>query len=89
MPPGFEPDLKVRPFPYDGKLVGDVAHEDDSYDRQDWLEHQPIRCGVYADACRLLAELIELPESDGGGDGDTVDGLVTLNQVAPLARTSH
>ena len=88
MPPDFEPDFDERPFPYGGELVGDVAHRDDSYDNQDWLEHQRIRCGIYADACRLLADLVESSQSDDEGEEDTVDCLVTLNQMAPLTGLS-
>lgn len=58
LPYDFEWTSDLKDGKYAWKLEGEPASEHDSYDEADWLDLLRARAEVYADACRLLAELV-------------------------------
>lgn len=66
LPDGFQPKTGRELAGCSGRLDGEIASSSDFYDESDWLAHQRVRCEVYADACRLLSDLLRpITESTG------------------------
>lgn len=57
-PADRRPPRKLAPGKYSWRLDGKIAREVDFYDEADCMEHLRVRAEVYADACRLLTDLI-------------------------------
>lgn len=81
----WAPDL--RDGNYEWRLEGEPAMEHEKYDEADWLHHLRTRAEVYAEACQLLADLVERScvTSDKNDAADGAGGRnAPAGAVAPL-----
>ncbi len=79
LPYDFQHTPDLRDGNYEWKLEGEPAMEHEKYDEADWLDRLRARAEVYADACELLADLVERScvtsdkneAAEGAGGGKT------------------
>ncbi len=78
----YDSDHHTAGDKYECKFEGELMHVHEGYDESDALEHARVRTEVYANACTVLAELIELriaPQSE-------VVDTATANQAADISK---